>query len=283
MLRNILKTSSGAAAVVAVLGILNAGCSVNGLWEPSREDVLSKILPTAVQIAVEQHGAGRVRSGSGVAIASRQNQDGVSCFVLTSGRIVSDLTGDRQIFVTFGRYQEAAETVPGTLVAGRDTEILGLALIRAKSARCAPASLGRVPVLGESIMVVGFPWGRHLTLARGIVSQVNLDGSTDRKTAPRLMVDASVSYGINGGGVYDMRDGGLIGLVEGYKTARVSSQGGTPTLEIDVPVPGQTFVTPLADVRHFLDETGHAELVSSRAEQAGGSWNPLLTGRISPP
>lgn len=281
MLRKILRTPSGAA--VAVFAMLSAGCSVNGLWEPSREDVLQKILPTAVQIAVEQHGAGRVRSGSGVAIASRQHQDGVSCFVLTSGRIVSDLTGDQQIFVTFGRHQEAAETVPGTLLAGRETETPDLALIRAKSALCAPASLGRVPMLGESIMVVGFPWGRHMTLARGIVSQINLDDSTDRKTAPRLMVDASVSYGINGGGVYDMRDGGLIGLVEGYNTARVSAHGATPGWEIDVPVPGQTFVTPLADVKHFLNETGHAELVSPRTEQVRGSWNTLLTGRISPP
>jgi serine protease Do len=283
MLREILKTPSAAVATVAVLAMLNAGCSITRLWEPRREDVLLKILPTAVQIAVEQHGAGRVRSGSGVAIASRPSQDGVSCFVLTSGRLVSELTGDRQIFVTFGRFQEAVETVPGTLVAGRETETLDLALIRAKSALCAPASLGRVPMLGESIMVVGFPWGRHLTLARGIVSQINLDDSTDRKTAPRLMVDASVSYGIRGGGVYDMRDGGLIGLVEGYKTARVSSQGATPGWEIDVPVPGQTFVTPLADVRHFLDETGHAELVSSQTQQARSSWNTLPSGQISPP
>ena len=97
------------------------------------------------------------------------------------------------------------------------------------------------------------------------------------------VIDASVSYGINGGGVYDMRDGGLIGLVEGYNTARVSSHGTTPGWEIDVPVPGQTFVTPLADVKHFLNETGHAELVSPRTEQVRGSWNTLLSGRISPP
>lgn len=282
MRRNIRRRSGAAVAVSVVLAVLNAGCSVNRLWEPSREDVLLKILPTAVQIVVEQHGAGRVRSGSGVAIASRQSPDGVTCFVLTSRRIVADLTGDRQISVTFGRNQEAAETVPGTLLAGRETETQDLALIRAKSALCAPAFLGRVPMLGESIMVVGFPWGRHMTLARGIVSQINLDDSTDRSTAPRLMVDASVSYGIHGGGVYDMRDGGLIGLVEGYKTARVSSQGATPGLEIDVPVPGQTFVTPLADVRHFLNETGHAELVSSRPQYARSSGN-LLTDRINQP
>jgi hypothetical protein len=66
-----------------------------------------------------------------------------------------------------------------------------------------------------------------MTLARGIVSQVNGVHSVvgDQELAPRLMVDASVSYGASGGGVYDARDGGLIGLVEGYRTARVTSQG----------------------------------------------------------
>ena len=60
------------------------------------------------------------------------------------------------------------------------------------------------------------------------------------------MVDASVSYGSSGGGVYQARGGALIGIVQGYSTARVTSQGADPPWYIDVPVPGQTFVTPLA-------------------------------------
>jgi S1-C subfamily serine protease len=253
--------------MVAALGLvpmLAAGCSANRLWAPSREDILQRILPTAVHIAVVERGGERVKSGSGVAIGSRATKDGESCFILTLGRIVSGLSGDKQLFVTFGRYQDEGEKVPATLVADRGSQTLDLALIRAKSAQCAPASLGHPPELGESIMVIGFPWGRHMTLARGIVSQINLDDDANQDTAPRLTVDASVSYGINGGGVYDMRDGGLIGLVEGYNTARVSSQGATPTWQIDVPVPGQTFVTPLADVKRFLKETGHADLTQVR-------------------
>jgi len=34
-----------------------------------------------------------------------------------------------------------------------------------------------------------------MMLARGIVSQVNGDSTGDQELAPRLMVDASVSYG----------------------------------------------------------------------------------------
>ncbi|PYO30120.1 MAG: hypothetical protein DMD86_13805 [Candidatus Rokuibacteriota bacterium] len=77
------------------------------------------------------------------------------------------------------------------------------------------------------------------------------------------MVDASVSYGSSGGGVYEARGGTLIGVVEGYSTARVSPPGANPPWYIDVPVPGQTFVTPLTDVRRFLAEAGYADLIGA--------------------
>ncbi len=72
--------------------------------------------------------------------------------------------------------------------------------------------------------------------------------------APRLIVDAPVNYGVSGAGVFDVRTGGLIGVVEGFSTARVMAQGPTPSWYIDVPVPGQTLVTPLTDIRRFLGE-----------------------------
>jgi hypothetical protein len=75
------------------------------------------------------------------------------------------------------------------------------------------------------------------------------------------MVDASVSYGSSGGGVYDAGSGGLIGLVEGYRTARVTSQGSESPWYIDVPMPGHTLVTPLEDIKRFLADTGHGDLI----------------------
>jgi len=93
-----------------------------------------------------------------------------------------------------------------------------------------------------------------MTLVGGIVSQVNGDPPGDRATAPRLIVDASVSYGSSGGGVYDA-DGRLVGVVEGYRTARVSFEGDASPQYINVPVPGETYVVPLADIRRFLRDT----------------------------
>ena len=109
--------------------------------------------------------------------------------------------------------------------------------------------------------VVGFPWGRHLTLSSGVISQLNYEVAGDSEPAAHLMIDASVSYGASGGGVFDAQTGALIGLVEGYRTARLTSRGEGPEWYIDVPLPGQTVVTSLADIRRFLADTGQAALV----------------------
>jgi hypothetical protein len=77
------------------------------------------------------------------------------------------------------------------------------------------------------------------------------------------MVDASVSYGASGGGVFEAGTGRLIGLVEGYRTARVSFKGESARY-IDVPVPGETYATSLADIRRFLGETGYGALLTAR-------------------
>ena len=59
--------------------------------------------------------------------------------------------------------------------------------------------------------------------------------------------------------------GALIGVVEGYSTAKVTSKGATPAWSIEVPVPGQTYVTPLSDVKRFLSQTSYADLFADRA------------------
>jgi S1-C subfamily serine protease len=250
-----------AAAVFAMISALVSGCGIAKFREPTREEILQRILPSAVQIVVEQQEGHRVRASSGVVLAARKTEQGASCFIVTVGHAVSGLVGRKEVYVVLGRYRGDGRRVAATVVAYRDTPEFDIALLKTEETSCVPALVGRTPALGESVWVVGFPWGRHMTLASGIVSQINAEDSTEGDTASRLMVDASVSYGTSGGGVYDGRAGGLIGLVEGYSTARVSSQGVKPSWYIDVPVPGQTFVTPMSDVRRFLAESGYPDLV----------------------
>ena len=230
------------------------------LWEPSREQVLERILPSSVQIVLERDGY-RFRSGSGVAIAARPSAEGTDCFVLTSGHTFSNRSDNDRAFVLFGRSHGAGTKAAATLLARGDAGDADLALLRAQSSECFPAEFGQSPWLGVPIWVVAYPWGRNMTLAGGIVSQVNVDQPGDRDTAPRLIVDASVSYGASGGGVYDERTGRLLGLVEGYRTARVSFNGDAQY--IDVPVPGETYVVPLADIRRFLMQAGGQELLGN--------------------
>jgi serine protease Do len=161
-----------------------------------------------------------------------------------------------------GRHDGPGVKARATVLAQRDTPDLDLGLLRVSGWPCTPAEFGEPPTLGAEIWVIAFPWGHHLTLVSGIVSQLNPQGPTDpAEPAPQLMVDASVSYGSSGGGVYEVRRGRLVGLVESYRTARVALPGETASRYIEVPSPGETNVTPLSDIRRFLMEVGYASLL----------------------
>jgi hypothetical protein len=54
-----------------------------------------------------------------------------------------------------------------------------------------------------------------------------------------------------------------VGLIEGYRTARVAFKGEGAQRYVEVPVPGETYVTPLAAVHRFLDESGFASLLGA--------------------
>ena len=233
------------------------GC-VTRLGEPTREEVLQKILPSAVQVVVEQREGRRIKSGSGVAIATRRTADGPACFVLTSGHTFTGLAGKTEIYAVFGRHLGTGRKVNALLVAERN-DAIDLALLRAETDDCSPAAPATAPALGAPIWVVGFPLGRHIMLSSGVVGQVIVGETGD--SASRLIVDAPVTYGVSGGGVYDARTGGLLGLVEGFSTARLTAQGSSPGWYVDVPVPGQTLVTPLAEVRQFLADIERADLL----------------------
>lgn len=263
-------------AVSVIFLAVSSGCTINRFWEPSREEVLERIVPSSVQIVLERDGQ-RFRSGSGVAIAVRPSALaalGMDCFVLTSGHTLSRRSGQDRIFVLFGRHRGAGSKAPATVLAYSETGDVDLALLRAHTDECFPAEFGRPPGLGDPIWVLAYPWGQNLTLVGGIVSQVNADPPVDRDTPPRLIVDASVSYGSSGGGVFDARTGRLVGVIEGYRTARVSFKGEASQHFLDVPVPGETYVVPLADIRRFLIEADQKGLVgelraNARARQ---SW-----------
>src|SRR5438094_6536919 len=112
--------------------LLLGSCAAIRFGEPTREEVLQRIFPSAVQVVVEQREGRRIKSGSGVAIAARRTAEGPACFVLTSGHTFSGLAGKTEIFAVFGRHAGEGRRARALLVASRDDNVTDLALLRAE-------------------------------------------------------------------------------------------------------------------------------------------------------
>jgi len=72
---------------------------------------------------------------------------------------------------------------------------------------------------------------------------------------PPHMVDASVSYGSSGGGVFDAKTGELLGIVQSYRTARIA----IPEMRervLEVPVAGETTLISTSTILRVLDAAG---------------------------
>ena len=225
--------------------VVAAGCAPTVGRAPSRSDVIRQILPATVQLRCERDGGAR-RAASGVVLA----RDAATrrAWIVTTRHFLEPLAPQKVSVLTGPKARVAARLVSVS-------ERADLALLEVIDTDSTPARLKDTVQLGDEVWVVAFPWGRRMTLSSGVVSQiVGADAGGDYEGAAR-MVDVSVSYGASGGGVFDAQTGGLVGLVESYRTARVSMQG-TPERVIEVPVPGETTLISAETIRGFLAEAG---------------------------
>jgi serine protease Do len=198
------------------LSVLVAGCaSAAGLAD--RERVIRTIVPSAVQLRAERE-AGIRRAGSGVVLASDATTG--RSWVLTTRHFL-DTAGPQQLFVSSPGRQGR---LPASIAAVSSD--VDLAVVEVKGVVLPPVRLKGVVHLGDEIWVVGFPWGRPLTMVSGVVSQVESEGNELAVEGAPRMIDATVSYGSSGAGVFDVESGALVGAVEGYRTARVAIRKG---------------------------------------------------------
>jgi S1-C subfamily serine protease len=123
-----------------------------------------------------------------------------------------------------------------------------------------PVTLKESAKLGDDVWMVAFSWGRRLTIVGGVVSQISAETGDAPVEGPARMVDASVSYGASGGGVFDAASGALIGIVESHRTARVTSPG-PPEHVIEIPVPGETTLISSESILRFMERAGLETLV----------------------
>ena len=176
------------------------------------EQVADMVSPSVVVITTEQvvysqwswYGQSQVESGagSGVIISS----DG---YILTCAHVVD---GASSITVTIDDKDYTA-----TLV-GEDTTS-DVAVIKIDATGLTPATVGDSDNLkvGQSVMAVGNPLGElGGTVTGGMISALNrsvtIQGTSSTNTMSLIQMDASVSPGNSGGGLFNM-NGELIGIV----------------------------------------------------------------------
>jgi serine protease Do len=238
-----MTLNRGLLSILAV-GVLASGCATGGR-SSTRGDVIRQIVPSTVQLRCERDGGGR-RAASGVLLAS----DGATrrAWVVTTRHFLTPLV-PQTVYVHAGRTARVAAKVVAV------NEGSDLALLEVSGVDTPPVRLKEVVRLGDEVWVVAFPFGRRMTLSSGVISQVAPDATGVEYEGAARMVDVSVSYGASGGGVFDTLTGELVGLIQSYRTARVSTRG-SPDDTIEVPIPGETTLISAEAIRRFVMEAG---------------------------
>jgi len=240
---------SGRALCLA-LCLAAAGCStLTGSSE--RSDMMRHILPSAVQLRTEREGGVR-RAASGVVLASdpRSNR----CWILTTHHFLDPAVRQDVTVSSPTRRGRAKAVLRAT------SPDLDLAVIEAEGISLPAVRLKEVVRLGDEVWVAAFPWGRQLTVVSGVVSQLKADEGELALEGTIRMVNASVSYGASGGGVFDAETGALVGIVEGYRTAQMSLPD-RPDRTLQLPVAGETLVIPARAILEFVTASGLGDLV----------------------
>lgn len=196
-----------------------------------------------------------VRSATGVVVASEtaKGPSPAKSAVLTNAHVADPAgLGEVSYRVLIERQGRVVSEHPATLAGLGQVPDMDLAVLEVEGALDS-AVLGdeQTLLLGDELVVVGAPYGKSLSVSGGMVSQLQAEeGAANtplRYTA--MKTDASIGYGSSGGGVFHVPSGRLVGIVEGYRTARVNVG---EKMAFDVPMPGETFVAPITKVRAFL-------------------------------
>jgi serine protease Do len=262
------RWASTAAATILSFTVVTSGVAPARAEGPrGRQAVIDQIVAASAKVTLEKGGK-VLSSGSGVVVDSGQDQmGGPVSYVLTAAHVLESREAP-DILVQFVTAGVGGRKYRACLIRRSDPDRLDLALLRVPGLLlpAVPYREAGETRLGEEIFVVGFPWGKRLSLSSGIVSQVPLAvGPGPEDPDPMLMVDAAVAKGVSGGGVFRLATGGLIGIVEGYQTAAIPVKGRAETYSVNVPMPGETLVVPVARIRPFLDEAlrGETQLIDA--------------------
>ena len=202
---------------IPVLGA--AGCASRSTRAPLPDLVtlIERLTPSVVAV-----GDGKQALGSGFAVAPT--------LVITAAHVAE--AAGKAVFVTSSTGRQSAR------VLGSRVED-DVALLEVSQA-LRPLTLAMAPSkVGESIVVIGNPFGSGMTATAGIVSAAPGAISATPELVRRLQIDAAVNPGNSGGPVCNLR-----GEVIGSTTSLVANGQGI------------AFATPASALRAFLTSLG---------------------------
>jgi S1-C subfamily serine protease len=235
---------------VTFLALTATGC-VSAPVAQERSELIRQVLKSTAQLRAEREGGAR-RAASGVVLATDPRTR--RAWILTTRHFL-DPPHSQQIYV---RLPGRDTVVRGTVAfVSRDLDV---AIVEAEHLDVTPIRLKVAAHLGDQVLVIAFPWGQRFTVVSGAVSQIVSSRGDTLVTGPPRMIDASVSYGSSGGGVFDARSGELLGIVEGYRTVKVA----IPEMKerpLELPVAGETTLIPAAAILRFLVDSGLTEFL----------------------
>jgi len=275
----ISSTPAGAALALGLaLALAPAEASASPAARNPRADTVRRVFPSAVRLEIAVGGE-VVRSASGVAFARAAGRS----YVLTNAHVVEPSaswkgTMEARVLGADGKIRIAARVVARGQAPENDLAVLEVTA----ELPITPLAPDDALELGDDLVVIGAPFGKGLSVAAGIVSQVEyafVENAAAPPAPKALKTDAAIGYGSSGGGVFDVPAGRLVGLVEGYRTARVAFGGKEKDAEryaFDVPMPGETFVAPAAKIRRFLGEHGLAQLAGGPAREGAPPAGPVF-------
>ena len=206
--------------------------SLPAFAKSDKSKVVHKALRESVRVEVLVRGQ-VARAASGVVVAV----EGKTSYVLTNEHVVQreGLKGAASFQVVVERPN--VHRLPAHVMAEGRVPDADLALLAVEGEALTPATIASEDQvdIGDDVVVVGAPYGRSLSVSAGIVSQLEVDEQDVQRS---MKTDAPIGYGASGGGVFD------------------------------VPMPGETFLSPPAKIRSFLMQSGVGRLAGLRRGSA---------------
>ena len=223
-----------------------------------RAALVRDMLMGSVQLVADRAGGAR-RTGSAVILAVDAETD--RTLLLTAAHVLSPLV-EQELRALTALQREAGAVTVLAVDDAVDLALVEVEGLAATGIQLEPVTMVPHAMLGDDILVVSFPWGRRATLVSGMVSQIVWDETIRSSELPLggsvALIDASVSHGMSGGGVFHRASGALVGIVRGYRSVRVTLPG-EETPAVTLPVAGETTVVPTMTILCFLQANGRSQ------------------------